>query len=144
RTSPSSSSTRSTSITLGSSSSVIGFLGGLVGGAVVLGGLVLGGLVLGGLVLGGLVHCLGRHGQRKQEPRAFGVARVQPDPAAKVLDDLPGHGQADAGTGVGGPLVQALEDHEDTFGVLGLDPDAVVAEGEQPERLVPGAGDHDA
>src|SRR6185437_8888747 len=107
RTSPSSSSTRSTSITLGSSSSVIGFLGGLVGGAV---------------VLGGLVHCLGRHGQRKQETRALGVARVQPDPPAKVLDDLPVHGQADAGTGVGGPLVQAREDHKDTFGVLGLDP----------------------
>src|SRR6201989_1584187 len=115
RTSPSSYSTRRTSITLGSSSSVIGFLGGFVFGC---------------LALGGLVHRLGRHGQGEQEPRAFGVARVQPDPPAKVLDDLPGHGQADAGTRVGGPLVQALEDHEDTFGVLGLDPDAVVAEGE--------------
>src|SRR2546430_7579804 len=45
---------------------------------------------------------------------------------------------------VGAPLVQALEDHEDPFGVLRVDPDAVVAEREQPERLVPGAGDHDA
>src|SRR2546430_10073513 len=39
---------------------------------------------------------------------------------------------------VGAPLVQALEDHEDPFGVLRVDPDAVVAEREQPERLVPG------
>src|SRR5207245_11000974 len=62
---------------------------------------------------------------------------------AVILRDLPCNGQADAGTRVGGPLVQALEYHEDPFGVLGLDPDAVVAEGEQPERLVPGAGDHD-
>src|SRR6266699_5126794 len=121
RTSPSSSSTSSTSITLGSSSSVIGFLGGLGGGS---------------LVLGGLFHCLGRHGQREQEPCPLGVGCVQPDPPAKILDDLPGHGQADAGTWVGGPLVQALEDHEDPFGVLGLDSDAVVAEGEPPERLV--------
>ncbi len=85
----------------------------------------------------------GLHRQREQEPRAFGVARVQPDPPAKVLDDLPAHGQADAGTRVSAPLVQALEDHEDPFGVLGLDPHAVVAEREQPERLVPGTGDHD-
>src|SRR6516164_2824639 len=103
RTSPSSSSTSSTSITFGSSSSVIGFLGGLVGGR---------------LVLGGLIHCLGRHRQREQESRAFGVIRVQPDPPAEILDDLPGHGQADAGTGVGAALMQALEDHEDPVGVL--------------------------
>src|SRR6201986_3248932 len=134
KTSPSSSSTSSTSITLGSSSSVIGFLGDLVVGS----------LLVGGLVLGGLVHRLGGHGQGEQEPGAFGVAAVHPYPPAKVLDDLPGHGQPDAGARVGGPLVQALEDHEDPFGVVGLDPDAVVAEREQPERLRPGAGGYDS
>src|SRR6185503_8768570 len=117
RTSPSSSSTSSTSITLGSSSSVIGFLGDLVVWS----------LFVVGLVLAGLFHRLGGHVQREQEPPAFGVARVQPDPPAKVLDDLPGHGHPDAGARVGGPLVQALEDHEDPFGVVGLDPDTVVA-----------------
>src|ERR1039457_646953 len=59
----------------------------------------------------------------------------------KVLNDLPGHGQADAGTRGGGPLVQALEDDENPVGVLRFDPDAVVGEREQPE--VPVRADRD-
>src|SRR5213080_3473306 len=104
RTSPSSSSTMSTSITLAWLSSFIVFLvfaqqglGRFPGKCPRWGGV----LVLGGLI----VHRLGRHGQREQEPRAFGTRRVQPDPAAEILDDLPGHGQADAGARVGAPLV---------------------------------------
>src|SRR5215471_19212025 len=37
------------------------------------------------------------HGQGEAEPRAAGEGGVEPDPAAEVVDDLPGHGQADAG-----------------------------------------------
>src|SRR6266566_3790947 len=139
RTSPSSSSTSSTSTTtFESSNSVISFLvfaqqsvGCFMGKCY---------RSFGVLVLRGLIHRLGRHGQREQEPRAFGVSRVEPDPPAKILDDLPGHGEADAGARVGAPLVQALEDHEDPLGVLRFDPDAVVSECEQPERLVAAGG----
>src|SRR5580704_13874870 len=134
RTSPSSSSTMSTSITLESPYSAIGLL-------------VLSVFVGFGLLgiewlqeFGG--HGLLWHGQGEEEPRAAGEAGVEPDPAAEVVDDLPGHGQADAGTGVGRPLVQSLEDHEDALRVLGFDTDPVVAEREQPERLVPADGNH--
>src|SRR6516225_11195680 len=128
RTSPSSSSTMSTSITLESPQSAIGFLVLLVFAVFGLRGLErlqeIGG------------HGLLRHGQGEEEPRAAGEGGVEPDPAVEVLDDLPGHGQADASARVGAPLVQPLEDHEDALGVLRLDPDPVVAEREQPERLV--------
>src|SRR6516164_4421087 len=69
--------------------------------------------------------------------------RVEPDPATVVLDDLPCHGQANSRARVGRLVVQALEDHEDPLGVLGLDPDPVVAQGEQPELAVPAGRDGD-
>src|SRR6202008_2103285 len=69
-----------------------------------------------------------QHGQGKPEPGAGAGLGIQPDLAAVVLDDLLDHGQADARAGVGRPVVQSLEDHEDPVGVLGLDADAVVTE----------------
>src|SRR5882724_1642407 len=102
RTSPSSSSTSSTSITLTSSNSVIGFLVVTQQGF----GCFLGSCSRrsGVLVRGGLIHRLGWHGQCEQEPRAFRIARVEPGPAAEILGYPPGHGQADAGARVGAPL----------------------------------------
>src|SRR5579871_1317940 len=136
RTSPSSSSTRSTSTTLESGQSVIDLLVWQAFGVLIV-------LVVDGfLKLGG--HRFLRHGQGEVEPRAAGERGVEPDPAAEVVDDLAGHGQADAGARVGAALVQPLEDHEDALGVLRLDPDPVVAEREQPERLVTADRDHDA
>src|SRR6266702_4247241 len=69
--------------------------------------------------------------------------RVEPDPAAVILDDLPYHGQADPGARIGRLVVQPLEDHEDPPGVPGLDADPVVAEREQPELAVPAGRDGD-
>src|SRR5579863_3735250 len=68
--------------------------------------------------------------------------RVEPDPAAVVLDDLPYHGQAYSRAWVTRLVVQPLEDHEYTFGVFRLDPDSIVAEREQPEITLP--ADRDA
>src|SRR5215471_19706900 len=71
-----------------------------------------------------------QHRQGKAEPGAGGGLGIQPDLATVVLDDLLDHSQADARAGVGRPVVQPLEDNKDPVGVLGLDPDAVVAERE--------------
>src|SRR5580700_11721957 len=107
RTSPSSSSTRSTSINLESPQSVIGFLvlsvfglRGRVGDQKERGGALIVRVLDRVLKLGG--HRFLRHRQGEAEPRAAGERGVEPDPAAKVLDDLAGHGQADAGPRVGG------------------------------------------
>src|SRR5215831_4722729 len=91
------------------------------------------------LAIGILV--LGEHGQGEPEAGASGDCGVEPDPATVIFDDLLYHGQAYARTGIGGLVVQALEDHEDPVGVLGLDPDPIVAEGEQPVVAV-AAGRH--
>src|SRR5215470_16595135 len=82
-----------------------------------------------------------QHGQGKAEPGAGGALGIQPYLASVILDDLLDHGQADAGAGVGRPVVQPLEDNKDPVGVLGLDPNAVVAEREEPVRALP-AGRH--
>src|SRR3984957_17075882 len=141
RTSPSSSSTKSTSITLESPQSLIGFLVLSVFGLRSRAGIrdERRGVLIVRVwdrvgELGG--HRFLRHRQREAEPRAAGEGGVEPDLAAEVLNDLAGHGQADAGARVRAPLVQPLEDHEDALSVLRLDPDPVVAEREQPERLV--------
>ena len=87
----------------------------------------------------GLVRRLGRHGQREPEPRAFRIRRVEPDAPPWNSMIFLAQGQADAGAPVGLLGVQALEDDEDAVGVLGLDADAVVGDGEEPElarRLV--------
>src|ERR1700685_504489 len=159
RTSPSSSSTSSTSITLEPSLSGIGFLVFAVPGRSPRWEKRRLGAWGAQLVLTVGVPCrralcaralrfralwtlgLGGHRQGEQKARTVGVGRVQPDPAAKVLDDFPGHGQADAGAWVGGPFVQALEDDEDPVGVVRLDSDAVVGEREQPE--IPVRADRD-
>src|SRR5215472_12124491 len=93
------------------------------------------------LIISALV--LGQHGQGKAKPGAGGGGFVQPDPAAVVLDDLLDHGQADSCAGVGRPVVEALEDHKDPVGVLGVDPDAVVGEREQPVPAVTAGRDRD-
>lgn len=49
-----------------------------------------------------------------------------------VLDDLLHQRQADAGTRIHLPAMQALEDHEDLFGELLGDADAVIRHGQQP------------
>src|ERR1700683_2973608 len=145
RMSPSSSSTISTSITLELVTSTIAVLVlGIVG---VLGWLYCQGrwgFLVAGRTRGVQGKGLRGHRQRKAEPRAVGIGGVQPDLAAEVIDDLPAHGQADAGALVGGPVVQPLEDHEDALGVLRVDAHAVVGEREQPELPVAAGGDDDA
>src|SRR5690349_9099827 len=81
-------------------------------------------------VIGILV--LGERGQSEPETGASGDRGVEPDPATVIFNDFLYHGQAYACAGIGGLVVQALEDHENPVGVLGLDPDPIVAEGEQP------------
>src|SRR5580704_9537995 len=78
----------------------------------------------------------GRDRQREAESCPVLVSSVQPDLAAIVLDDLAAHSKSDAGARVGSPVVQPLEDHEDTIRVLGLDADSVVGDREQPEAVV--------
>src|SRR5690349_9926209 len=56
----------------------------------------------------------------------------QPDPAPVELDDLAAQRQADARPAVFVAQVQPLEDGEDPLGVLLVDADAVVGDGEQP------------
>src|SRR5690348_16864656 len=69
--------------------------------------------------------------------------RVEPDPAAVILDDLLYHGQAYSGTRIGRLVVQPLENHEYPFGVFRLDAYSIVAEREQPELPVPADRDGD-
>src|SRR5215469_9971835 len=83
-----------------------------------------------------LLNVSGRDGQREQEFCPLLILSVQPDPPAIMLDDPPAHGQADAGAGVCGPVVQALEDAEDTLGVFRRDTDPVVGDREVPEAVV--------
>src|SRR5262249_2775842 len=68
------------------------------------------------LAIGILV--LGEHGQGEPETGASGDCGVEPDPATVIFDDLLYHGQAYARSGIGGLVVQALEDHEDPVGVF--------------------------
>ena len=75
-------------------------------------------------------HSLGRDGEA--EARSPARLRFGPDAAAVSLDDLLAGRQADAGAGVRVPIVQSLEDDEDSLRVLGVDADAVVADGEDP------------
>src|SRR5206468_7185881 len=58
--------------------------------------------------------------------------RFGPDAAALAFDDLLADSQDDAGSRVFLLDVQALEDDEDPRGVLGIEADAVVADGEDP------------
>src|SRR5690348_7507747 len=78
------------------------------------------------------VLVLGERGQGEPETGPCGDRGVQPYPATVIFDDLLYHGQAYSGAGIGGLVVQSLEDHKDPVRVLGLDPDPIVAEGEQP------------
>src|SRR5579862_1983681 len=96
-----------------------------------------------GSAIGVLLVRVGRPGQREAEPGALAGRRVEPDPPAEVLDDLPAHGQSDAGARVAA-VVEALEKHEYALGVLRVDPQAVVGEREQPEGILPAGRDDDA
>src|SRR5215471_11905505 len=91
------------------------------------------------LAIGILV--LGEHGHGEPETGPNGDRGVEPDPATVIFDDLLYHGQAYSRAGISDLVVQALEDHEDPVGVLRLDPDPIVAEGEQPVVAV-AAGRH--
>src|ERR1700761_8809679 len=102
RTSPSSSSTRSTSTGLWSSRSAIGPL------------------------------VVWEYGQGAADPVAARDPGVDPDPPAEVLDDLPAHREADPGARVGGPVVQALEDQENAVSILRVDTDSVIGDGKEP------------
>ena len=57
------------------------------------------------------------------------------DDPAMMLDYPAAYRQADSGPGIGAPGMQALEDLENAFVVLGRDSDAVVADREPP-RIV--------
>src|SRR5215475_3634530 len=83
-------------------------------------------------------------GQGEAEAGAGRDRRVEPYAAAVVFDDLPAHGQADARSRVRRTVVQPLEDHENPVGVFGRDPDAVVAEREQPVLSFPACRHRDA
>src|SRR5215469_11831351 len=67
-----------------------------------------------------------RDRQREVEFCPRMVLSVQPDLATVVLDDLAAHRQANASACVRGPVVQSLEDDEDSLRELGLDADSVV------------------
>src|ERR1700728_282476 len=58
--------------------------------------------------------------------------RLDPDPAARPLDNLLADGEADAVARVFGASVQALKDYENIVGMLGSDSDPVVAYAELP------------
>ena len=85
-----------------------------------------------GRALATVTRGLLRMGDGEVEGRALAGLRLDPDPAAVALDDFLADRQADAGAGILVAGVQALEDQEDAFGVLRVDADAVVADGEEP------------
>src|SRR6266576_2452246 len=69
-------------------------------------------------------------GDREAEAAAAPLVRLDPDPAMMALDDPLADREPDAAAGVGVAAVQALEYGEDPVGVLRVDPDAVVRDGE--------------
>src|SRR5579871_3212289 len=71
-------------------------------------------------------------GNGKMEGRALARYRVEPDTSAVALDDLLTDGESDSGAGVFLDAMQALEDAEDALRVVGLDPDAVIFDRENP------------
>src|SRR5262249_5648986 len=90
-----------------------------------------------GLMSGIMVCSLCRDGEK--EGRALPGLRLDPDPSAVALHDPLADGQADSGSRIVGPAVEALKDQEDAASVLRLDPDTVVANGKQPlAALLPG------
>src|SRR6266851_4972251 len=74
----------------------------------------------------------GRDGQREAEFCSVLIGGVQPDPPAVVLDDLAAHREPDAGPGVRIPVMQPLEDHEDTVCILRFDSYCSIGHREQP------------
>src|SRR5690348_11103491 len=98
-------------------------------------------LVLPPSVTGMLV--LRKRWQGKPEASPRRDRRVEPDPAAVILDDLPYHGQAYSGARIGHLVVQSLENHKYPLGVFRLDTDSIVAEREKPELAVPADRDGD-
>src|SRR5579862_6549261 len=80
---------------------------------------------------GAITTCAPSQWQCETEQRALSGHRFHPDAAAIPLDDALANRQADAGSRVGISM-QALENAEDLLGIFRLDPDAVVAHGEQP------------
>src|SRR5579863_9845209 len=69
--------------------------------------------------------------------------RVEPDPAAVILDDLPHHGQAYSRSRIARFVVQPLKNYKYPFSIFRLNPDSIVAEREQPEIPVPADRDAD-
>src|SRR5256714_2794295 len=76
-------------------------------------------------------------GQRERERRAPARLGLDPDPAAVALHDLFADREPDARTRVLVLPVQPLENDEDALEVLGIDPDAVVADVKHPLAVVP-------
>src|SRR6267142_6521802 len=70
-------------------------------------------------------------GDGEGEGGAFCGVGFDPDFSAVTFDDALADGQADASAAAGG--FRALEDLEDSVLVMGVDADAVVADGEGPE-----------
>src|SRR5271157_6152458 len=58
--------------------------------------------------------------------------RLHPDAPSVPLDDFLCDREADAGAWVFRRSVQALKDHEDPFGMLRVDSDAVISHGKAP------------
>src|ERR1039458_10476459 len=72
------------------------------------------------------------NGNREVKRGAAPGLRFHPDATPTALHDLLADGQPDARAGVLFVGVQPLEDREDTLGILGLDSDAVIADGKNP------------
>jgi hypothetical protein len=65
------------------------------------------------------------------ECRAFSRLRLHPDAPAVTLHNPLADRQANAGSGILFPAVQALEDNEYAVEILGVDSNAVIADGEE-------------
>src|SRR6185437_12306579 len=76
-------------------------------------------------------------GQREVEARALPLLGFDPDTAAVPFDDLLAQRQADPRAWIRFARVQALEDDKDALGILSVEADAVVRNGEQILRTVP-------
>jgi len=66
-----------------------------------------------------------------------------PNPSAVSFDNLFADRQSHPGAGVLCARVQALKDHEYSVEILGLDPDAIIANGKKPLALTPLCRDGD-
>src|SRR4051812_17732024 len=71
----------------------------------------------------------------RSKSRAVVRCGLRPDSPAVALNDSPADGKSEAGAGVF-VFMQAFEEPKDSFGILGLEPDAVIFYGDNPACAV--------